>query len=130
MQHNQSSSVDARIGQFFDTFSAASNTLDLNALAGCFADPFLSADAGGARPVPRSVFLQALPRRAQMFADAGIGTVSLTSIHSYRLDDHYLLARTEWAAPRATSRSQCATELSRKVPSSTNSYHPVNTRRP
>lgn len=68
------SAIESRIRRFFDTFSAASDTLDLEALADCFADPFLSADASGARPVPLAAFLQALPRRARMFADAGIGT--------------------------------------------------------
>jgi hypothetical protein len=96
------SPLDFRIRRFFDAFSAASDTLDLEALADCFADPFLAADASGARPVPLDAFLQALPRRAQMFADAGIGTVSLTSIRHDRLDDHYLLARAEWSAQRAT----------------------------
>ena len=100
MQHNQFPSTDTRIRQSFDAFSAASNTLDLNVLADCFTDPFLSADPSGARPVSRAAFLQALPRRAQMFADAGVGTPSLTSMHHDRLDDHYLLARTEWSAPR------------------------------
>jgi len=102
MRHSQFSSLDSRVRQFFDEFSAASDTLDLNALAGCFADPFLSADASGARPVPLAAFLRALPRRAQMFADAGIGTVSLASINHERLDEHYLLARAEWNALRAS----------------------------
>jgi hypothetical protein len=92
--------IDYRIRQFFDVFSAASDTLDLDVLADCFTDPFLSADASGARPAPRTAFLQALPRRAQMFAEAGIGAPSLTSLSHDQLDDHYLLARTEWSAPR------------------------------
>jgi hypothetical protein len=100
VSHAPLSGTESRIRQFFDVFSAARGTLDLNVLAGCFADPFLSADASGARPVPRTAFLQALPRRAQMFADAGIGAASLTSISHHRLDDHYLLVRTEWSAPR------------------------------
>jgi hypothetical protein len=92
--------IDSRIRQFFDVFSAACDTLDLDVLSGCFTDPFLSADATGARPAPRTAFLQALPRRAQMFAEAGIGAPSLTSLSYDRLDDRYLLARTEWSAPR------------------------------
>lgn len=100
MPHAPLSAIEPRIRQFFDVFSTAGETLDLNVLADCFADPFLSADASGARPVPRTAFLQALPRRAQMFADAGVGAASLTSISHHRLDNHYLLARTEWRAPR------------------------------
>lgn len=95
------SGIESRVRQFFDAFATASRTLDLDALAHCFADPFLSADASGARPVPRATFLQVLPRRAKMFADAGVGASSLTAISHQRIDDHYLLARTEWQAPRA-----------------------------
>jgi hypothetical protein len=94
------SATDSRLRQFFAEFSTASDTLDLDVLARCFADPFLSAGAGGARPVSRAAFLQALPRRAQMFADAGLGAATLTALSHSRLDDHYLLARTEWSAAR------------------------------
>jgi hypothetical protein len=100
VSHAPPSATESRIRQFFDLFTAASDTLDLHVLADFFADPFLSADASSARPVPRTAFLQTLPRRAQMFADAGLGAPSLTSISHHRLDDHYLLARTEWSAPR------------------------------
>jgi len=88
------------IRQFFATFSAASDSLDLDVLGRLFADPFLSADASGSRPVPRAAFLQALPRRAQIFADAGLGAALLESVAETRLDEHYVLARTEWTLPR------------------------------
>jgi ketosteroid isomerase-like protein len=94
------SATDSRIREFFAEFSTASDALDLDVLARCFADPFLSADATGARPVPRAAFLRALPRRAQMFADAGLGAATLTELSHSRLDDHYLLARTQWCVPR------------------------------
>jgi hypothetical protein len=100
VRHTPLSAGDARIRRFFDVFSAACDTLDLTTLTSCFADPFLSADATGARSVPRAAFLQALPRRAQMFAAAGVGPATLTSVSHDRLDDRYLLARTEWSAPR------------------------------
>jgi hypothetical protein len=100
VHHLPPSAIDPRVRQFFEVFSTASGALDLDALARCFADPFLSADASGSRSVPRAAFLQALPRRAQMFADAGIGAANLTSLTCDRIDDHYLLARTEWSAPR------------------------------
>jgi hypothetical protein len=65
-------SLDAEVRQFFDSNARASDPLDPDALGGCFAQVFLAADATGAKPVPRAAFLQALPRRVQMFADAGI----------------------------------------------------------
>ena len=95
-------SDDFRIRRFFEAFSAAGDALDTDVLGDCFADPFLAADASGARPVPHAVFLRALPRRAQMFADAGIGPAALVSLSHTRLDPHYLLIRTEWTAPSTT----------------------------
>ena len=98
--HDDLTAVDSRVRDFFEVFSAAGDDLNLDVLGDCFADPFLSADATGARAVPREVFLQALPRRARMFADAGIGPAALTSLDADRLDDHYLMVRTAWHAPR------------------------------
>ncbi|WP_238014410.1 hypothetical protein KZZ52_32310 [Dactylosporangium sp. AC04546] len=89
-----------RVTAFFESFRVASDALDTTTLAGCFADAFLAADPGGARPVPRDAFLQALPRRAQMFADAGVGRAELTDLRVQPLDEHYRLVRTEWSAPR------------------------------
>jgi len=94
------SSSSSRVREFFDVFADASSDLKLDLLGDCFADPFLSADATGARPVPRDAFLQALPRRAAMFADAGVGRAELKSLAETRLDENYLLVLTEWSAPR------------------------------
>src|SRR3954452_3383416 len=91
---------ESRVPQFFEVFGAAGGDLKLDVLGHLFADPFLSADATGARPVPLDLFLQALPRRAAVFADAGLGPAALTSLTWDRLDEHYLLARTAWACPR------------------------------
>ena len=92
--------MESRVREFFDVFADASGDLKLDVLGHCFADPFLSADASGARPVPRDAFLAFLPRRARMFADAGVGPAALTELSADRLDPHYLLVRTTWAAPR------------------------------
>ncbi|BCJ42689.1 hypothetical protein GCM10010168_05690 [Actinoplanes ianthinogenes] len=85
-----------RIDQFFRTFTSPAP----GAIGACFADPFLVADATGARTVTRAAFLRALPRRAEMFAGLGIGRAELVSLSSSRLDDHYVLVRTGWAASR------------------------------
>jgi hypothetical protein len=50
---------------------------------------------------PRQAFLQALPRRAELFAAAGITRVILGGLRHQALDDTYVLARTEWRAERA-----------------------------
>lgn len=85
---------------FFDVFARSSSALDLDALAGCFDETFLSSDAAGTRVVPRPAFLQALAGRAQMFAAAGIGRAALRQLTYQELDPHHVLASTTWAAPR------------------------------
>jgi hypothetical protein len=89
-----------QIRDFFDLFTRASGSLDLDALAGCFDETFLSSDAAGTRVVPRPAFVQALAGRAQMFADAGIGRAALRQLTYQELDLHHVLASTTWAAPR------------------------------
>ena len=104
MPHPSLAEPDARVRAFFDEFSHASDTLDAGVLNRCFADSFLAADPSGVRPVSRELFLQVLPGRKRMFADAGIGPVQLTSLDVQPLDETYLLVRTEWRAPRSEER--------------------------
>ena len=100
MPHTSVSPAD-RVHAFFDRFAAASRSLDSGVLGRCFADQFLSADATGAQPVTREAFLDALPRRVEMFAKAGIDPgARLERIEQIALDDHYVLVRTQWQASR------------------------------
>lgn len=92
--------LDDQIQGFFDVFARASSTLDLDALAGCFDETFLSSDAARTRVVPRPAFLQALAGRAQMFADAGIGRAVFRQLTYQELDQHHVLASATWGAPR------------------------------
>jgi hypothetical protein len=92
--------ADFRTSEFFEMFAEAGALPELDLLGDCFADPLLAAGPRGAQVVAKEVFLQALPRRAKAFADAGVGPAALTSLDAQRLDEHYLLARTGWDAPR------------------------------
>jgi ketosteroid isomerase-like protein len=94
---------DGHVQAFFDTFAAASDPLDVDRLAELFAETFLAADPAGAQPVPRQAFLAALPRRAELFAAAGITRVVLAGLQHQALDDTYVLARTDWRAERTTA---------------------------
>jgi ketosteroid isomerase-like protein len=93
--------LDGQVQAFFDTFAAASDQLDVDRLAGLFAGTFLAADPAGAQPVPRQAFLHALPRRAELFAAAGITRVVLAELQYHALDDTYVLAKTLWHGERA-----------------------------
>ncbi len=98
-------SADADVVDFFEAFSAASDSLDPDALAACFAETFMAADPSGAQPVPRDAFLAVLPRRKALFEAAGIGRVALTALDSTSLDESYVLARTTWTGEREGTRS-------------------------
>jgi ketosteroid isomerase-like protein len=96
---------DGQVQAFFATFAAASDQLDLARLAELFAETFLAADPAGVQPVPRQAFLRALPRRAELFAAAGITRVALTDLQHHALDNTYVLARTDWRAERQGAAS-------------------------
>ena len=93
-------SLDQQVRSFFDAFTEASDELDVAVLGELFAETFLAADPGGAQPVPRELFLRALPRRAELFAAAGISRVVLEDLRHEALDDTYVLARTRWLGER------------------------------
>ncbi|MFJ8579903.1 hypothetical protein [Micromonospora sp. NPDC093277] len=100
MPEASTAALDTRVRSFLAGLSPDADSVDAHAVGTCFADPFLLADDTGARPVSRAAFLAALPRRERMFADAGLGPAALTGVTCHRLDDRYVLARTEWDAPR------------------------------
>ena len=91
---------DREVAEFFATFEEASDSLDTDAMAGCFAASFMAADPLGAQPVALAGFLSVLPRRKELFTAAGIGRVTLTDLTHSNLDEHYLLVRTTWTAER------------------------------
>jgi ketosteroid isomerase-like protein len=95
--------LDSQVKTFFDTFAAASDQLDVDRLAELFAETFLAADPAGVQPVPRPAFLQALLRRAELFAAAGIARMVLADLHYQALDGTYVLARTDWHGERTTA---------------------------
>jgi ketosteroid isomerase-like protein len=95
--------LDGQVKGFFDTFAAASDRLEVDRLAELFAETFLAADPAGVQPVPRQAFLRALPRRAELFAAAGIDRMVLDDLQCHPLDGTYVLARTDWRGERATA---------------------------
>ncbi|SBT44055.1 hypothetical protein [Micromonospora narathiwatensis] len=92
--------LDTRVRRFLAGLTPDADSVDAHAVGARFADPFLLADETGARPVSRAAFLAALPRRERLFADAGLGPAALAEITCHRLDDRYVLVRTDWDAPR------------------------------
>lgn len=55
-----------------------------------FADVFLSGDKDGIKPVTRQAVLKALPKRAKMFREAGVGEPTLASLSFEALDERFI----------------------------------------
>jgi hypothetical protein len=56
----------------------------------------MAADASGARAVPSAALLKAIPERRKMFERLGTSVTTLTLVEEMRLDDRYVLLKTEW----------------------------------
>lgn len=92
--------LEPDVARWLQSFQRASADDDLDTIGECFAEVFLSGDASGSRPVPRETFLAVLPNRVRAAEEAGIGRAVLRSAFASALDEHWVLLRTTWAAPR------------------------------
>jgi len=88
--------VSEAIDVFFREFEKNSNTGDGDQIANQFADPFMVADPSGSRVVRSADLRSAIPQRKKLFKSLGCRTTTLESIHETKLDDQYVLAKTEW----------------------------------
>ena len=89
--------------EFLETLSRAATggSDDRAALGAWFADTFLAGDIDGStRPVPREMFVSALPARTAAARAAGIGPAALVEVQERPLGGSYWLLSTWWAAPR------------------------------
>jgi hypothetical protein len=94
-------SLEPDVAKWLESFRRGSEALDVDILRDCFAEVFLAADVTGGRPVPREKFLAVLPHRVRAAEESGVGRAVLTSASASPLDNHWVLLRTTWAAPRA-----------------------------
>jgi hypothetical protein len=89
---NASASVEA----FFRLFELNNNKSDFSATTSQFADTFMAAGPQGTQCVKASDFAMALPKRKQLFDSYGCQSTSLIYFSETRLDDRYVMARTQW----------------------------------
>jgi hypothetical protein len=84
------------VSAFLASFERNANSGDAVEVAAQFADTFMAADASGARAVPSSALLRAIPERRKMFEQLGSSVTTLASVEEMRLDDRYVLLKMEW----------------------------------
>jgi hypothetical protein len=88
--------LDTEVEDFLKRFEINANVGSADETVEQFADVFMAADPSGARAVPSSKLLMAIPQRKKLFESAGGGTTALVSVEQIRLDDRYVLLKTEW----------------------------------
>src|ERR1700722_4647249 len=87
---------DEEVEIFLNQFEVNSNVGDAEEAVKQFADVFMAADPGGARAVPSSALMMAIPQRKKLFESVGSSVTTLVSVEQTALDDRYVLLRTEW----------------------------------
>ena len=65
------STARSEVREFFERYDRASHAMDAEALAGCFAEQFLSLDASSAHALTPPALMAALPRRKALFESIG-----------------------------------------------------------
>jgi hypothetical protein len=81
---------------FFRRFELNNNRNDFSATTSQFADTFMAGGPQGVRCIQARDFALALPKRKQLFDSYGCQSTSLVSFSETRLDDRYVMARTQW----------------------------------
>ncbi|MBB5340467.1 hypothetical protein [Tunturiibacter gelidoferens] len=88
--------IEKEVEDFLKRFQINANVGSAEEIVEQFADVFMSADPSGARAVPSSKLLMAIPQRKKLFEGVGGGATALVSVEQTRLDDRYVLLKTEW----------------------------------
>jgi hypothetical protein len=88
--------VSEAIETFFKDFETYSNQDDADRLTSQYADVFMAADPAGARVAQAAELRAFIPKRKQLFKSAGYQSTTLVSLHETKLDDHYVMVKTQW----------------------------------
>ncbi|NYF50217.1 hypothetical protein [Tunturiibacter gelidoferens] len=88
--------IDKEVEDFLKRFQINANVGSAEEIVEQFADVFMSADPSGARAVPSSKLLMAIPLRKKLFEGVGGGATALVSVEQTMLDNRYVLLKTEW----------------------------------
>jgi hypothetical protein len=99
---------DKETENFLKLYEANANVGSPEEIVTQFADVIMAADPSGARAVPSSVLLMAIPQRRKLFAGVGSSVTTLASVKETRLDDRYVLLKTQWLVKfdRGSGRSE------------------------
>jgi hypothetical protein len=99
---------DKAVENFLKRYEVNANVGRAEEIVEQFADVFMAADPSGARAVPSSVLLMAIPQRRKLFESVGSSVTTLASVEQTKLDERYVLLKTEWLVKfdRGSGRSE------------------------
>ena len=84
------------VEHFFHALEQETATGDMAALAERFSASFMAASPNGAKIAQRSMFVESMPARKQLFDKLGCRPARLVSLETTALDARYTLAKTRW----------------------------------
>ena len=85
-----------RVEEFFHQLERETAEGNFAALANRFAEQFMAASPSGAKVAPRSVFIESMPQRKEVFEKLGAKPARLVSLETSVLDARYALAKGRW----------------------------------
>ena len=88
--------IVTRVEEFFRQLERETAEGNFAALAERFAEQFMAASPSGPKIAPRSVFVEGMPERKDMFDKLGAKPARLVSLETSVLDARYALAKGHW----------------------------------
>lgn len=83
--------------EFFELYARGRSALDIDLIASQYEDAFLFAGPRGARVTQKAAVLSALPKAQELLNTHGHTSTQVVSVDETWLDEHYLLARVQFA---------------------------------
>jgi len=84
------------VKQFFEGFSSALASSDVEKIGACYAEVFMFGGPQGTQPIRKEDFMKVIPRRKDHFASMGLKSTKLDSVESTAMDAKYTFAKTAW----------------------------------
>lgn len=82
--------------QFFKTYQEATGSLDVNAIAPCYADTFLFGQPEGTQPIKKEDFLAVLPKRKGFMEKIGQKKTEIVDLQETVISGNYTQVRVTW----------------------------------
>jgi hypothetical protein len=90
------SNENTEVKSFFTRYEAANAIFDVEQIAACYAEVFMSGGPEGVQCVKKEAFLKVLPRRKEFFRSRGLVSSTIDSLAASTLNSKYTLVKVVW----------------------------------